>query len=1531
MKDFFISYTQADLEWARWLDVELRRAGYQTVMQDADFGVGANFPHEIDRATQQAARTLLVLSPDYLKSRFCRSEWLARWVQDPLSQKRLLIPVRVRACDPSGLLGPIVFLDLVGLKAAAAQRALLEQLEKSMRLADGLRAGSDSAPFPGEDQEPRFPGRDDAVERGQKLTDLDAVRGSRSPIVIAVEADDAPIAESELLLFERHLTLRLDASQRRELAELGDRAALEACEPSALFRAGRRVWQILLQAQPRLAALFYAVASATPAQPIAWTGHVTLLAWLHRAILIARHDDTSGVSGLLTVGAGDHYFNPLAMQAGARNLPTRSIRAPETGVVDHVLPSEWLYERGAGAALPEFLMLSADDGARGLSSLLDLVEASALSRCRVVACRDGLSIAPELLQRALVHVPCLALGGAAVHQAAQAQELSAAIAQHGDRLSAPSIFAAFRRALVERHADGRDRAALVDALCWATWSWVGRPLFAQELGEIVPAAYPHLNDLRSIASKKWHVKREGDIAPRYRADALARSASEPDAHFHLYLSGAGGTGKSCVLRMVYERLQEREDALAVWYRVDAPSSAWDLVERRLKEETEAAFVGKLGEEKRSLVPDHDLQLGAFLMSTVEQLRRHGVKELVVFIDQLERTFESGDEPNPLSLRTISQAVMGLLQDVKVGLGVRVFIASRKQYLPDFLRSSEEAAQAGLEFNVLQAIDNILERWKFVSEITAYCKKQQLVDKDVRIGQPAAQRLAQEVGGNPLNMMLALIQIYTSSDAGEIDERWMERNRPWEKLFLFDLQLAGKDDLDWYFLLAMAAARTEIVRFDDVWWRLRLVSSPLTQRAEELGPKRVIERLWLMGHLGRTIHARPDDSPTPDRDPAAFLEFFHANLRDYLLRDVMGTGSAEIAVKGRSGGMPPAWRALDRLASAAREWAQTQYALAPEDVAVLMQMRDIVIERPARGRAEERQPFYLLFLRDVPHTRERLCRAARECFVYSAMVHGDYGRWAFDELFRDVKDKLACCELWLLRSSGESRMRVLQHLVELRAPEARAFTAALACQRGAAHELAQELADVLAQPLNAARYREEMVFACWEHVVREGRKETELPEALADLVVASCEGRRADVSELLGACAQRAEGSQDARVRALALELRSDALLNALCKGRLARAGSDAPAGLESAARAHPAIELVVSPSLRSVIEQTLSADFCRRLSERLGVPLPELVVGEGEMAEPDPVLAQGSDSALPAREAQRYAVELRFSGHAVAYGLFPPDRVRVRLRDLRRAGGQPPAHAPCVFDASLNEVVLWLRADECAPAVVAARALAFEPALFEWLEGQLRTHVERFFEFDLLFVFLREAASEPELVRLFRSASADLLLRIVVALVREHVPLFSHRTEIMQTLRRVVGRQSKLDTIVQRLRELESLTAELCAPFLDPSGRLHVIALDPALEDELGTRLVSGGGVDQLELGTGEARSLASAVRRYTEHTLERADTLPVLVTMPVLRRPLFELLQRFDRRTHVLSFTELPDRLRFETAGRLGPLAPTEHEGSRG
>ena len=151
--DFFISYNQHDKQWAEWIAWQLENAGYTTVIQAWDFRPGGNFIADMQKATMNTERTIAVLSQDYLASKFTQPEWNAAFARDPTGENGLLLPVKVRECELTGLLPQIVYIDLTSLSPENAVETLLTGAKRG-------RAKPLVPPnFPGivERAEPEFP------------------------------------------------------------------------------------------------------------------------------------------------------------------------------------------------------------------------------------------------------------------------------------------------------------------------------------------------------------------------------------------------------------------------------------------------------------------------------------------------------------------------------------------------------------------------------------------------------------------------------------------------------------------------------------------------------------------------------------------------------------------------------------------------------------------------------------------------------------------------------------------------------------------------------------------------------------------------------------------------------------------------------------------------------------------------------------------------------------------------------------------------------------------------------------------------------------------------------------------------------------------------------------------------------------------------------------------------------------------------------------------------------------------------------
>ena len=72
------------------------------------------------KVIQECDRTIAVVSPDYLKSRYCAPEWASAYGRDPESIDRKLVTVRVVECEPQGLLEHKVHIDTEESRRAGA-------------------------------------------------------------------------------------------------------------------------------------------------------------------------------------------------------------------------------------------------------------------------------------------------------------------------------------------------------------------------------------------------------------------------------------------------------------------------------------------------------------------------------------------------------------------------------------------------------------------------------------------------------------------------------------------------------------------------------------------------------------------------------------------------------------------------------------------------------------------------------------------------------------------------------------------------------------------------------------------------------------------------------------------------------------------------------------------------------------------------------------------------------------------------------------------------------------------------------------------------------------------------------------------------------------------------------------------------------------------------------------------------------------------------------------------------------------------
>lgn len=224
-KDYFISYNKADRLWAGGIRDWLMDSGKTVIMQQADFHAGSNFPLEMDAALKGSKRMIGVLSPDYLTSEFCQSEWAAKFREDPTGRNRLLVFVKVRACALEGLLASIVHIDLTDLPVDEAEKKLLDSLSQIVAGAAPKKRGKILLPVP----EPRSSPPSTTLPSAKTVIHQQSTGGGATNIGIQNNIKtERYTVRNEIKPGDEHISPAQRSEINDRLKELGDREALVA-------------------------------------------------------------------------------------------------------------------------------------------------------------------------------------------------------------------------------------------------------------------------------------------------------------------------------------------------------------------------------------------------------------------------------------------------------------------------------------------------------------------------------------------------------------------------------------------------------------------------------------------------------------------------------------------------------------------------------------------------------------------------------------------------------------------------------------------------------------------------------------------------------------------------------------------------------------------------------------------------------------------------------------------------------------------------------------------------------------------------------------------------------------------------------------------------------------------------------------------------------------------------------------------------------------------------------------------------------
>ena len=112
--DVFFSHAREDRNWVTEVlnKLESPEYGFKCCFADRDFELGRSVFDNITRSIQASAKTVIVLSPEFLSSDWCEYEIRMTLEADSISRKRILIPVMLRPCRVPDFIGRLTYIEV---------------------------------------------------------------------------------------------------------------------------------------------------------------------------------------------------------------------------------------------------------------------------------------------------------------------------------------------------------------------------------------------------------------------------------------------------------------------------------------------------------------------------------------------------------------------------------------------------------------------------------------------------------------------------------------------------------------------------------------------------------------------------------------------------------------------------------------------------------------------------------------------------------------------------------------------------------------------------------------------------------------------------------------------------------------------------------------------------------------------------------------------------------------------------------------------------------------------------------------------------------------------------------------------------------------------------------------------------------------------------------------------------------------------------------------------------------------------------
>lgn len=154
--------------------------------------------------------------------------------------------------------------------------------------------------------------------------------------------------------------------------------------------------------------------------------------------------------------------------------------------------------------------------------------------------------------------------------------------------------------------------------------------------------------------------------------------------------------------------------------------------------------------------------------------------------------------------------------------------------------------------------------------------------------------------------------------------------------------------------------------------------------------------------------------------------------------------------------------------------------------------------------------------------------------------------------------------------------------------------------------------------------------------------------------------------------------------------------------------------------------------------------------------------------------------------------------------------------------------------------------------------------------------------------------------------------KVLQNLLWEDIPV-NNLVTILETLADYAKTTQNIDLLTEYVRQ--GLSRQITNQYVDEQNELSVITLDPQLEENLGQTVEQSDQGNYLAVDPQDAQELIDLISSEAQKLLQQGKE-PILVTSPMIRRPLKELTSRSFPQLTILSFSELIPNVNLQVLG---------------